>query len=123
MSRDIPRVHVEAALGLLRQGRDREAKKLLEDALAGRAETSELPEDAPLELAITDPTPEIPTFQVNAAGELTIDDEGWVIDPELIVELGNTPWLQSGAGVVWAAEKTIREKLTQGVKTGKVRRE
>lgn len=123
MSRDVPRVHVERAVGLLRQGQDQAAKKLLEDALAGRAEAPELSEDAPLELAIDDPTPEIPFVAVRA-GQLDIETDGWVIDESTVKAITEAGYqaLQSGKHD-HEAEQAIREVLFDRARAGKVRRE
>jgi len=115
---------MEVAVGLLRQGQDTAAMDILSDALNGVFHpAASVDEDAPLELAIEDETPEIPAFQVNAAGELEIDDAGWFIPPEFVETLSMVPWSGASPGpAIWEAEGKVRELLTAAVKVGRVRK-
>jgi hypothetical protein len=119
---------MEVAVALLRQGQDTRAMQVLSDALHGVFHPAPPPaDDAPLELAIEDETPEIPEFSIiSQAGELRITDEGWFFSEEFIKELKEAPWADNsdtfdGAALVLMEEK-VRWTLTESVKTGRIRK-
>jgi hypothetical protein len=117
---------MEVAVGLLRQGQDTAALDVLANALAGvfHPEVVAPPDDAPLELAVEDETPEIPEFRVDANWELTIDDEGWEIDLEVIDRISHEVVIGRDAEhlTIYWAENKVRLMLQSGVMAGRVRK-
>jgi hypothetical protein len=118
---------MEIAVALLRQGQDTAALDVLTDALSGIIffpPKVDQPDDAPLELAVEDETPEIPAFRVDADWELTIDDEGWEIDVEVIDRISHEVVIGRDAEhlTVFWAENKVRLMLQSGVMAGRVRK-
>lgn len=116
---------LERIRGLLRQGQDKAALKLVEEALAdpykvARREAGEV--DVPLELAF-DPharkSPELPSFVIEN-GTLMIDDEFWVFDdlPELTAGIQNAMLGRTAH----SADSIVRRHLRYGVAHGTIRK-
>ena len=113
---------LERALGLLRQGAEKEAAQLIEDALALKLSFDPVREPE-LELAFDPREEELPRCWIEE-GELCIDDDGWVIDPFFLEDMINSVQINLVAGLpeiqlVYEAKRILK----QGIRKQKVRRE
>ena len=116
---------IERALALMRQGANREAKNLLQDAIDLKLDM--LPQDmlgGELELAF-DPHADAATAPRCwiEGGELRIDEEGWEIDPDQLEELTRIVETNSVLGMsAGDIERNATLFLKNGCDRGTVRR-
>ena len=112
---------LERALGLLRQGAEKEAAKLIEDALALKLSFDPV-RNSNLELAFDPHAEQLPLCWIEA-GELRIDDAGWEIDPQFLGDVVNSIETNLVAGLPdIQLTHEARQMFKQGVLTQKVRR-
>ncbi len=112
---------IHRALGLLRQGADKDAAKLLQDALDLNLSFDPVRDDS-LELAFDPHAEEHPRCWIED-GELRIDEAGWEIDAQFLADLINSVDTNVVSGLpelqlVYEAKQMLRH----GISNKKVRR-
>jgi hypothetical protein len=122
---------IDQARALLRQGAAGDALKVLDQLEKIRRYMPAEPEPivvdatgtAPLELAIDPHADDIPEFHFNGDAELCIDDAGWDIDQEFVLDLGNSvsTLVIMGMNQIDIGNH-VESLLKKGIEDGKIRR-